>query len=280
MDLLIDKGGGSYRLSELGIVVKDVKATGPKLNSTRNNVNFRNGKIYYGSVYEEKNITVTGSYYAVDEYDDQLIQDRINSLIMTSEPFYVSKMYSIQGLYEFERPGETTNPDFTNFANQRAYHYRWRVIASDNVDYDFQGKSGAGLLTNITISLTTADIPYGISQPQDIDLTGQSYLSYKGTAVCSQLEWPFSINMVANSAQGSSFSLTIGNQKFTYAGAAIKQNDVFELKGDSFLLNGLNINDKTNIQYFSIGPSSTGVIPISSDFKGTIVIKNMVNMYL
>ncbi|WP_208422095.1 phage tail domain-containing protein [Latilactobacillus fragifolii] len=280
MDLLIDKGGGSYRLSELGIVVKDVKATGPKLNPTRNNVNFRNGKIYYGSVYEEKNITVTGSYYAVDEYDDQLIQDRINSLIMTSEPFYVSKMYSVQGLYEFERPGETTNPDFTNFANQRAYHYRWRVIASDNVDYDFQGKSGAGLLTNITISLTTADIPYGISQPQDIDLTGQSYLSYKGTAVCSQLEWPFSINMVANSAQGSGFSLTIGNQQFTYAGAAIKQNDVFELKGDSFLLNGLNINDKTNIQYFSIGPSSTGVIPISTDFKGTIVIKNMVNMYL
>lgn len=281
MDLLVEKEDLTVQLSEMGLIVRDVKAPLSKMVTTRNDISFKNGKLFYGAVNSEKEITVSASYYADDDYLDLLFQDKLNALLGSQEPFYITRMYSLGDQYSFERPGESTGFDMTNSSRQFSYHYRWRVILSDVISYDFQGKNGKGLLTNVTISFVTSDIPFGISIPEDIDLTGSSFISYLGTADCSQLEWPFYFELTATEDQSNDFELSVNDKTFKYIGdKTIKKDDVFKIKGTSFLLNDLSINDKTNIEYFVLKPSSQNTNKISSDFKGTILLKNKVDFYL
>ena len=60
----------------------------------------------------------------------------------------------------------------------------------------------------------------------------------------------------------------------------IKQGDVFLLNGISFKLNQANINDQTNIQEFELLPSDTLQVPFQTTFKGDVIIKNKVDLYI
>lgn len=281
MDLLVEKGNLTFQLSNMGVTVTDIQATNAQLESTRESISYRNGKIFYGAVCTEKTISVTGYYYAKDEFDDQLIQDNLNGLFVTNEPFYISRMYSTIPLYSYERPGQDKGFELQKSESQLPYKYHWKVLLSDAVGYSFQGRSNKGLLYQVTFSFITADIPYGMTQPEDIELKSGQYISYSGTADCSQLEYPFVLELTSTQAQGSSFSFAIDEQVFTYTSAnAIKEGDVFELKGTSFLLNGLNINDKTNIQFFTLKSNNDNRMLLSTEFKGEILLKNKVEFYL
>lgn len=279
MDLLVETNTQTYVLSNLGVFVKDVKASSPSIDISSTSINFKNGKLFSGATYGEKTITVTGSYYVEDAYADQEMQDKLNFLFARVEPFYISQMFRSGGQYDYERPGENTGSTLDNQQDPLTYHYRYKVLISDNIDYDFQGKSGAGLLTNISLEFKTVDIPYGMTLPEDEILTGARAIPYSGTADVSQLEWPFYFVLMSTQLQGNSFTFKVGDDVFTYTSdVAIKQGDVFELKGTSFLLNGLNVNDRTNIQYFKLRAQQESVI--ETDFIGEVELKNKIAFYV
>lgn len=281
MDLLIEKSDLTLQLSMLGVTVTDVKASNTTVENKRESVNYRNGKIFYGANHTEKKITVKGFYYAENEYEDQVKQDELNGLFGGIEPFFISRMYSTFSLYHYERPGQSKGFNFQKSEEQLPYRYHWKVIIDGDIDYSFQGYSDKGLLYSITINFVTSDTPYGITWPEDIELRNNEYIAYSGTAPCSQLEYPFEIVLISSIDQAKTFSLSLGNQQFTYQGTTIiKKDDVFRLKGSSFLLNELNINDKTNIQYFTLMPNNENRMLVSTDFKGKITMKNKVEFYL
>lgn len=279
MDLLIQTDTQTYELSKLGVLVKDIKAQSPTFETTRTAINFKNGKLFGGANYSEKKITVTGSYYADDEYADLEMQDKLNSLFATLKPFYISPMLRTSDMYDFERPGEKSGSPLKDVDDNLPYHYRYEVIIDGEIDYEFVGKSGAGLLSTFTVNFVTASLPFGVTLPEDETYTSGSTIPYNGTTAVSQLEWPFYFVLISTEAQETSFTFAIGDDVFSYkSDTVIKQGDVFELKGMSFLLNGLNINDKTNIQYFTFRPNEQ--IKISTDFKGEIELKNKVAFYV
>lgn len=281
MDLLIENDDLTVQLSALGVTVTDVKATNSSIDASREAVSYRNGRIFYGATYSEKKITITGYYYAEDEYDDQAFQDKLNGLLCSVEPYYISRMYLTTPLYSYERPGENKGFEIEKSEEHLPYIYRWRVVVDGNIDYEFQGRSEAGLLYALTINFITSDLPYGMTCPEDLDITSEKFIPYSGTAPCSQLEHPFVIELTSTSNQSSSFDFSLGNKKFTYTSDnPIKKGDVFELKGTSFLLNGLNINDKTNIEYFVLKPNNQAIIAIETTFQGQIKIINKVDFYL
>lgn len=281
MDLLIEKGSSVLQLSELGVLVTDVVATTSKIESTRDSVNYRNGKVFRGAIHSEKSIVVTGYYYAEDEEVDQIKQDMINGVFGEDTPFYISRMFSRIPLYSYEKPGERSSFDLNKMYEQTHYKYRWKVLLDSDITYSFQGKSEKGLLYQFSIPFITSDLPYGMTWPKEVQLKDNTHIRYSGTAPCSQLEYPFVVILTASQKQKGSFSLSIGSQVFTYkSDEGIEKGDVFELKGFEFLLNGKNINAKTNIQFFTLRPSINKIIPVSTDFQGDIAIKNKVDFYI
>lgn len=280
MDLLIEKEELTLQLSELDVLVTDVAVSIAKVESTRDSVNFRNGTVFRGAVHTEKSIVVSGYYYAKDEQDDQIKQDSLNGIFGESIPFFISRMFSSTPLYSFERPGEISSLDLDKMYQQTPYKYRWEVILDSDITYSFQGKSEKGLLYQFSIPFVTSDLPYGITRPKDEPLN-ENYIRYAGTAPCSQLEHPFILELTATTKQNGNFSFTIGDQEFTYkSDGEINVGDVFALKGFEFLLNGVNINGKTNIQFFTLKPSRNKIIPIKTNFKGEIILKNKVEFYV
>ncbi|GAK31995.1 phage tail protein [Weissella oryzae SG25] len=279
MDLLVETNNQTYVLSNTGVFVKDVKIGAPSIDISSNTINFKNGKLFSGATYSEKKITVSGSYYAENERMDQEMQDKLNFLFARTEPFYISQMFRSGGQYEYERPGQNTGSTLNNQDDPMPYHYRFKVLLSDNIDYDFQGKTGAGLLTNVSFEFKTVDIPFGMGQIENEILTDEGSIPYNGTADVSQLEWPFYFVLTSKQAQGKAFDFTVGTETFTYDGdVSIKAGDIFELRGTSFLLNGLNINDHTNIQYFMFKAQQENII--ETNFIGDIELKNKIAFYV
>ncbi|QYU58214.1 phage tail family protein [Weissella confusa] len=280
MDLLIENDFDKFQLSTLGVLVTDIVPDTPSIHSTRTSINFRNGKVWSGAVYDEKEITVTGYYYAFDEYADQEMKDKLNFIFATTKPYYIAPMFSVDGLYEFERPGESNGEVYDEISQRQfEYKYRWHVILSDVIDYEFQGASTKGLLTKFTLNFVTADIPFGMSLPIDEVVTGQKQIIYTGTAAVSQLEWPFYFELVAGKNQSESFDIQLGKRTFKYNGVnSVKAGDVFEIRGTSFLLNGLSVNEYTNFEYFELNPGVNQ--SFSTTFSGDITLKNKVNFYI
>ncbi|EPH98192.1 hypothetical protein D920_01750 [Enterococcus faecalis 13-SD-W-01] len=282
MDLYIEKDNLKTRMSSLGILIKDIQVSNVNLESNRKKINGKNGNLFLGATYTEKKITVVGNYYAENELEDDLIQDRINGLLVDTTPYYITKMYSVNSnLYNFERPGEKKGFDLFKSEDQRLYHYRYKVLLDGEISYDFQGLSGAGLLYEVSFSFITADIPFGISVPQDDDLTGSVVIQYKGTAPCSQLEWPFSIKVVAAQDHMASCYFRIGDRTVSYVDSSkqLKKGDVLMFNGVSTTLNDVNVNDKTNYNYFVLEPNPTGFISYHCDMPSLITLVNKVEFY-
>lgn len=282
MDLYIEKRNLNTRMSSLGVLVQDIKVSNAVVELNRKRINGKNGNLFMGATHTEKKISVVGKYYAADELQDELMKDRLNGILADTEPYYITRMYNTGSLYEFESPGENKGFDLFRSDKQRAYHYRYKVLLDGEIDYTFQGFSEAGLLYEISFTLVTADIPFGMTEPGMIDLPEQKgFIEYKGTAPCSQLEWPWALQIKANVSSGTSLTVTIGNRIFQYEGEkTIMPGDFFLLGGSSFTLNGLNINDQTNAEYFVLEPSEQGLVPYSmSIIDASVQLINKVDFY-
>ena len=92
MDLLIKKGDVPQRLSELGVIVTDISSGTPSLDIQTQSVAFKNGKKFQNATHSEKAITVTGYYYAAGIEADLRMQDKLNGVFGSLEPYFIAEM--------------------------------------------------------------------------------------------------------------------------------------------------------------------------------------------
>jgi hypothetical protein len=179
--------------------------------------------------------------------------------------------------YDYQVPGQTAGDlDFVNQPHT-AWHYRWKVTASEPI-FSFVGNSGQGLKYDFSVVFTTAEMPYGETEAKDITLSGGSF-AYAGTAKLSQLEVPFVIEMTSTGNQ-SGFYIEIGDCRFTYSQTGdINAGDVFKITGIETTKNLANVNARTNYAYFAIKPSPTKKVSYKTNFNGTIKILNFKELY-
>lgn len=284
MDLLIEKDGQARKLSELGLYNIAVDDSSPTVDISTRTVKGRNGRIFDGLTYTEKTIEVKArlTVPTMEAFFDK--KDELNRYVLGDDGFYITKMHPERDdLYEFELAGQTTGELNLRAIPHRAWKYRYKVVNNGSVEYEFIGKSSAGLKYNVSFSFVTAELPYGETVPKDITLSTNAF-DYAGTATLSQLEVPFIVELTAN-AQQTNFFLEIDGRRFTYnhAQTPIQSGDKLKLKGIETQLftgsTGDNVNNRTNFEYFVIKPKANKKIPWSSNFKGTIKIIGFKELY-
>ena len=284
MDLLIEKEGQARRLSELGLYNITVDDSSPAVDISTRTVKGRNGRIFDGLTYTEKTIEVKArlTVQTMEAFFDK--KDELNRYVLGDDGFYITKMHPERDdLYEFELAGQTTGELNLGTIPHRAWKYRYKVVNNGSVEYEFIGKSSAGLKYNVSFGFVTSELPYGETVPKDITLSTNSF-DYAGTATLSQLEVPFIVELTAN-AQQTNFFLEIDGRWFTYnhAQTPIQSGDRLRLKGiETQLFTGSTaniVNNRTNFEYFVIKPKANKKIPWSSNFKGTIKIIGFKELY-
>lgn len=284
MDLLIEKDGQARRLSELGLYNIAVDDSSPAVDISTRTVKGRNGRIFDGLTYTEKTIEVKArlTVPTMEAFFDK--KDELNRYVLGDDGFYITKMHpESDDLYEFELAGQTTGELNLKTIPHRAWKYRYKVVNNGSVEYEFIGKSSAGLKYNVSFGFVTSELPYGETIPRNITLLTDTF-DYAGTATLSQLEVPFVIELTAN-AQQTNFFLEIDGRRFTYnhAQTPIQSGDKLKLKGIETQLftgsTGNNVNNRTNFEYFVIKPKANKKIPWSSNFKGTIKIIGFKELY-
>lgn len=278
MDLLITKGTTSVKLSDYSFYNINIDDSAPEISLDKRSVAGRNGTVFGGVTFTAKVIKVTGRIAVANVQGFLSMKDDIFGLLLDDEPFYITKMYpdSID-FYDYQVPGQTAGDlDFVNQPHT-AWHYRWKVTASEPI-FSFVGNSGQGLKYDFSVVFTTAEMPYGETEAKDITLSGGSF-AYAGTAKLSQLEVPFVIEMTSTGNQ-SGFYLEIGDNRFTYSQTGdINAGDVFKITGIETTKNLANVNARTNYAYFVIKPSPTKKVSYKTNFNGTIKILNFKELY-
>lgn len=278
MDLLITKGTTSVKLSDYGFYNIDIDDSAPEISFDKRSVAGRNGTVFGGATFTAKVIKATGRVAVANVQGFLSMKDDIFGLLLDDEPFYITKMYpdSID-FYDYQVPGQTAGDlDLVNQPHT-AWHYRWKVTASEPI-FSFVGNSGQGLKYDFSVVFTTAEMPYGETEAKDITLSGGSF-AYAGTAKLSQLEVPFIIEMTSTGNQ-SGFYIEIGDCRFTYSQTGdINAGDVFKITGIETTKNLANVNARTNYAYFVIKPSPTKKVSYKTNFNGTIKILNFKELY-
>lgn len=278
MDLLITKGTTSVKLSDYSFYNINIDDSAPEISLDKRSVAGRNGTVFGGATFTAKVIKVTGRVAVANVQGFLSMKDDIFGLLLDDEPFYITKMYpdSID-FYDYQVPGQTAGDlDLVNQPHT-AWHYRWKVTASEPI-FSFVGNSGQGLKYDFSVVFTTAEMPYGETEAKDITLSGGSF-AYAGTAKLSQLEVPFVIEMTSTGNQ-SGFYIEIGDCRFTYSQTGdINAGDVFKITGIETTKNLANVNARTNYAYFAIKPSPTKKVSYKTNFNGTIKILNFKELY-
>lgn len=278
MDCLIEKDGVKTELSSLDVLVTDFADSSPSLKVSQKEINNRSGYVFNGATHSQKKIVVSGKFVSDSAYEMEEKKDELNALFSNDEPFYITKMLPVGDLYEFELPGQTEGFELLGQPAE-AYKYRYKVITEDEISYSFVGKSTAGLLTEFSVNVKTAELPFGETIPKDEVIT-TDFIKYAGTAKCSQLEWPWVVKLTSTSSQMGKFRLQIGDRAFeSYSPTPLIAGDVFLIKGIETLKNGSNFNDSTNYEHFILKPYPTKKVPIETSFKGKIEILNKVELY-
>lgn len=278
MDLLITKGTTSVKLSDYSFYNINIDDSAPEISLDKRSVAGRNGTVFGGATFTAKVIKVTGRVAVANVQGFLSMKDDIFGLLLDDEPFYITKMYPNNAdFYDYQVPGQTAGDlDFVNQPHT-AWHYRWKVTASEPT-FSFVGNSGQGVKYDFSVVFTTAEMPYGETEAKDITLSGGSF-AYAGTAKLSQLEVPFVIEMTSTGNQ-SGFYLEIGDCRFTYSQTGdINAGDVFKITGIETTKNLANVNARTNYAYFVIKPSPTKKVSYKTNFNGTIKILNFKELY-
>ena len=285
MDLLIEKDGQSQKLSDLGLYNITVEDSSPAVELSRRTVKGRNGYIFDGLTYTEKKISVKARVKTRDMFDFLIFKDKLNLLILRDESFYIEQLIESEpSLYNFELPGQKTG----DLEPQKAISglgRRWNVINSGEVEYEFIGNSEAGIKYNVSFSFVTAELPYGETVPSDLALSANSF-RYNGTAPLSQLEVPFVVELTAN-ADNTDFFLEIDGRRFTYrhTETPLRSGQKLLLKGvETAIYQGpatedLNVNNRTNYEYFVIRPKPNRSVNWFTNFKGTVKILGFKELY-
>ena len=278
MDLLITKGTTSVKLSEYGFYNIDIEDSAPEISLDKRSVSGRNGTVFGGATFTDKKIKATGRVSVATIQDFMAKKDDINGLLLDDEPFYITKMYPNNAeLYNYQKPGQTTGDlDLIGQAHT-AWHYRWKVTASEPT-FSFVGNSGQVLKYDFSVVFTTAEMPYGETKSKDLTLSGGNF-TYAGTAKLSQLEVPFTVELTSTGGQ-SNFFLEIGKRRFEYTQSGnINSGDVFKITGIGTTKNQVNVNAKTNYGYFVIEPTPTKTITYKTNFNGAIKILGFKELY-
>lgn len=284
MDLLIEKDGQARRLSELGLYNIAVDDSSPAVDISTRTVKGRNGRIFDSLTYTEKTIEVKArlTVPTMEAFFDK--KDELSRYVLGDDGFYITKMHPERDdLYEFELAGQTTGELNLRTIPHRAWKYRYKVVNNGSVEYEFIGKSSAGLKYNVSFGFVTSELPYGETVPKDLTLSTNTF-DYAGTATLSQLEVPFIVELTAN-AQQTNFFLEIDGRRFLYnhVQTPIQAGDKIKLMGVETRLYtgsiGDNVNNRTNFEYFVIKPKANKKIPWSSNFKGTIKIIGFKELY-
>ena len=284
MDLLIEKDGQARRLSELGLYNITVDDSSPAVDISTRTVKGRNGRIFDGLTYTEKTIEVKArlTVSTMEAFFDK--KDELNRYVLGDDGFYITKMHPERDdLYEFELAGQTTGELNLGTIPHIAWKYRYKVVNNGSVEYEFIGKSSAGLKYNVSFGFVTAELPYGETVPKDITLSTNTF-DYAGTATLSQLEVPFAVELTAI-ADNTDFFVEIDGRRFTYRHeeTPIRSGQKLLLRGIETVLasgtNETNVNNRTNFEYFVIKPKANKKIPWSSSFRGTIKIIGFKELY-
>lgn len=279
MDLLIEKGNSSFRFSDLDLRVTAVDDSVPAMSIDSRTVTGRNGFIFAGASFTQKTIKVSGRLVASGIRAFMLKKDKVNGLLLDSEPFYLTKMVPTQEeFYQFELPGERTGD--LNILHQRhePWHYRYKVLLSGDVDWSFIGRSSEGVKYNFSMEFTTVELPFGETEASDVLVQGNSIV-YRGTAPFSQLEKPWLVELTASGGQNS-FYLEIGRRRFEYQHSApLASGDVLTISGIETKLNRVNVTNRTNYAYFVLEPSANELIRIATNFRGTIKLVGFMELY-
>lgn len=284
MDLLIEKDDQARRLSELGLYNITVDDSSPAVDISTRMVKGRNGRIFDGLTYTEKTIEVKArlTVPTMEAFFDK--KDELNRYVLGDDGFYITKMHPERDdLYEFELAGQTTGELNLGTIAHIAWKYRYKVVNNGSVEYEFIGKSSAGLKYNVSFGFVTSELPYGETEPKYLTLSTNTF-DYAGTAILSQLEVPFIVELTAN-AQQTNFFLEIDGRRFTYnhVQTPIQPGNRLRLSGVEYgLSTGTsfeNINNRTNFEYFVIKPKANKKIPWATNFKGTIKIIGFKELY-
>lgn len=278
MDLLIEKGTTSVKLSDYGFYNIAIEESAPEISLDHRSVTGRNGMVFGGATFTTKQIKVTGRVSVATIQDFFAKQDDVTGLLLSDEPFYITKMYPNNAdFYNFQTPGQTTGELNITGQPHTAWHYRWKVTSSSPI-FEFVGNSGQGLKYDFSVTFTTAEMPFGETKPKDITLSGGNF-QYRGTANLSQLEVPYTVELTSSGGQ-SSFYLEIGKRRFEYTQSGnINSGDVFKITGIGTTKNLVNVNAKTNYGYFVIEPTPTKTITYKTNFNGAIKILGFKELY-
>lgn len=280
IDLLITKKRTKLKLSELGVVVTDVIDHSPSLSTDIRSVKGRNGGIFNGATHTSKTIDVEGHYTVGSITESDKLKDELNGLLADSRPFFITKMLpEDEELYAFEVPGETTGDiDLLN-APHVENHYRWKVLLISDFKEHFRGATAGGLTFDFSVSFKTVEMPYGETVPKDLTISGS--IPYNGTAVNSQLDYPWTLELKASASQPGTFEVTIGGKTYRHESqTSINSGDVFEISGIATYLNHSNVTHRTNYEYFELDPINGSRIPFNTTFKGQAIIKQFKELYI
>ena len=284
MDLLFELDGRIRILSELGLYNIAVDDSSPAVDISTRTVKGRNGRIFDGLTYTEKIIEVKArlTVPTMEAFFDK--KDELNRYVLGDDGFYITKMHPVQDdLYGFELPGAKTGELNLGTIPHIAWKYRYKVVNNGSIEYEFIGKSSAGLKYNVSFGFVTSELPYGETVSENITLSTNTF-DYAGTATLSQLEVPFIVELTAN-AQQTNFFLEIDERRFTYnhVQTPIQSGDKLRLTGiETRLFTGSisdNVNNRTNFEYFVIKPKANKKIPWATNFKGTIKIIGFKELY-
>lgn len=280
IDLLITKDNQEVKLSDFGLLTRDIDESSPSLTADRRTVKNRSGVISAGTQFVEKTVRVVGVFYASSLSSFEQTKEELNALLVDLNPYYITKMLPVnEGLYGFELPGEATGDVDLLEAEHEELKYRWKVYTNGNLAFDFVGRSRRGLLFRFTFNFITAELPFGETEPRTFEIT-DNFIEYTGTAHNSQLEYPWTLRLIADSEQSGSFSVQIGNRIFEYNSQTdLEVGDEFLLKGVETTKNRVNVNNYTNREHFVLEPQLNNRILFETDFSGTIEILNFVEFY-
>ncbi|WP_165206861.1 phage tail domain-containing protein [Weissella sagaensis] len=273
MDLLVNNGSLNVKLSSKNILTTDIDESMPSLTPNTLSFKGRNGKLSFGSDYDEKKLTYTGYLTATSQSDYETKRNQLYQLFNSTNPFYITPIYSDDEMYGFERPGQTKGDKIGQSGGSESIK-RFYVILEDTFQPEFQGLIGGKQLYKLSINFVTAVLPFGESKPKTATITDK--IAYQGTVPASQLEVPFYVQFKADEV-ATNLTLKIGNRTWTYRGP-VAVGDTFKIGGVYNLKNSLNVNDDTNAEYFVLDPFNGNSVTCS--VKGTIEIHNYKELYL
>lgn len=274
MDVLVEQGEKTVLLSDLGFITKDVGVGSAAYEANQIQVPGRNGQIDLGGSLVDKSIVLALRFVAKDQMDDLRLRDVLYALFTQTTPFYVSEFRTVGELAYFERPGEHGRDGRKLVADSK----RYLVVPGDELDISFIGASTQGLLSDVMVSLVTAELPYGESRPLTENVTDLAAIHYEGSVACSQLESPFSMRVMPK-VKGNQLKLTVGDKTLLYKGA-VNVGDVFLFNGVSNERNGLNVNHLTNYAYFVLQPNARHEVSYTCNLAADITIINKKYLYV